>query len=85
MDTYDRVDREYKQVADPLAYQVSGDHYQKMPIQPVEFIVKNGIDFLSGNAIKYLARHRSKGQAEDIRKAIHYCEMILQLEYGEVR
>lgn len=63
--------------------QVGGDHYSKMVIQPAEFIHKNGIEYLPGNVIKYVCRHRSKGGAEDIHKAIHYCKLILELEYGE--
>lgn len=65
-----------------LEFQAGGDHYKSMPIQPVEFIHRNGIDFLSGNVIKYAARHKSKNGASDIRKAIHYCQLILELEYG---
>ena len=63
--------------------QVGGDHYRQMAIQPIEFISKNGIDFLAGNAIKYLCRHAAKGGAQDIKKAIHYCQLILELQYGE--
>ena len=63
--------------------QVGGDHYKQMGIQPVQFIHANGIDFLAGNVVKYIARHRHKNGAEDVRKAIHYCRLILELEYGE--
>ncbi len=69
----------------PLATQVGGSHYKLMAIQPVEFIYKNKLGFLEGNAVKYLCRHKSKGGAEDVRKVIHYCELILQLEYGETK
>lgn len=65
-----------------LAKQEGGSHYKDMGIQPAEYITKNGISFLAGNAIKYLSRHHLKGKAEDIKKAIHYCEMILEMEYG---
>lgn len=57
--------------------QVGGTHYD-MPIQPIEFIVKNDIPYREGNAIKYICRHSKKNGAEDIRKAIHYLEMILE-------
>ena len=53
------------------------DHY-KMPIEPIEFIVKNDLGFREGNVIKYVCRYKAKGGAEDIRKAIHYLEMILE-------
>ena len=61
--------------------QVGGDHYKDCVIQPVEYIIKNKLDFLEGNVVKYITRHRTKGQEEDIRKVIHYCELILQHKY----
>jgi len=57
-------------------------HY-KMEIQPVVFIVKNNIKFREANAIKYICRHEQKGGIEDIKKAIHYLEMILK-DYRDV-
>jgi hypothetical protein len=48
----------------------------------VEFIHANSVGYLEGNVIKYISRHKSKGKAEDVRKAIHYCELLLELEYG---
>ena len=64
------------------AKQVGGSHYQ-MAIQPIEFIQANGIGFIEGSIIKYAVRHRNKNGAEDIKKIIHYCELLLELEYGE--
>ena len=61
--------------------QVGGSHYKDCVIQPVEYIIKNKLDFLEGNVVKYITRHRTKGQEEDIRKVIHYCELILQHKY----
>lgn len=69
--------------SDPLASQVGGDHYAKLAIQPIEYIHRNGLDFLQGNIVKYATRHKSKGKAEDVRKIIHYANLILKLEYGE--
>jgi hypothetical protein len=60
-----------------------GKHYQGFVIQPAEFIIKNKLRFAEGNVIKYTLRHRGKNGAEDIKKAIHYLKMILELEYGE--
>lgn len=71
--------------AGALDVQEGGDHYSKHNIQPVEYIHANGLDFLAGNIIKYATRHKDKNGAEDIRKIIHYAELILQLEYGEGR
>jgi hypothetical protein len=80
-DSQEQAD-EFMRLRGALGIQHGGDHYKKMRIQPVEYIHQNGLGFLEGNAIKYLSRHRDKGKADDIRKAIHYCELILELEYG---
>jgi hypothetical protein len=64
-----------------LDTQVGGDHY-KLAIQPIEYIHANKLGFIEGNIIKYATRHRSKGGAEDIRKVIHYAQLLLRLEYG---
>ncbi len=65
-----------------LEEQIGGSHYKDCQIQPVEYIVRNGLDFLEGNIIKYTTRHRTKGQGkEDIQKVIHYAEMILHFYY----
>jgi hypothetical protein len=66
-----------------LGIQEGGDHYSSMKIQPVEFIHGNNISFLDGCVIKRVCRHRAKNGAEDIRKAIHELNLILELEYGE--
>lgn len=68
-----------------LEKQVGGDHYMGMKIQPVEYIVKNGLGFCEANVVKYLSRHKMKGGKEDVLKAIHYCELLLELEYGVIR
>jgi hypothetical protein len=62
--------------------QVGGDHYRTLKLQPIEYITANNFDFMTGNVIKYISRHRAKGGAQDVRKAIHYCKLILELEYG---
>ena len=61
--------------------QIGGDHYQSMKIQPSEFINKNNLPFAEGNAIKYLCRHKQKGQKQDLEKAIHYCQMAIERDY----
>lgn len=75
----------FLQVATPSALdtQEGGDHYKDMKIQPVEFITANDLDFLQGNVVKYIARHKAKNGAQDVRKALHYCQLILELQYWE--
>ena len=65
-----------------LKKQIGGRHYQDFVIQPAEFINKNKLLFAEGNAIKYICRHNLKGKEEDVRKAIHYLEMILERDYS---
>lgn len=66
----------------PLDRQEGGSHYD-LPIQPLEYIHANGLGYIEGNIIKYATRHKAKNGAEDIKKIIHYCELLLELEYGE--
>jgi|TARA_R100001079_G_scaffold90316_1_gene52854 hypothetical protein len=65
-----------------LQEQVGGKHYHSMKIQPAEFINENKLLFAEGNAIKYICRHSVKGKEQDIKKAIHYLEMILERDYN---
>ena len=64
-----------------LEAQIGGKHYRNMKIQPAEFINENKLLFAEGNAIKYICRHSVKGKRQDIEKAIHYLEMILERDY----
>jgi len=57
--------------------QVGGNHYKKYKIQPVEFIVKNNIGFCEGNIIKYILRFKEKGGVQDLLKAKHYIELLI--------
>jgi len=63
--------------------QVGGSHYKDCAIQPVDYIVENKLDFLEGNVVKYITRHKTKNGIEDIRKVIHYAELILEKKYGK--
>jgi hypothetical protein len=62
--------------------QVGGSHYKTMKIQPSKFINENKLLFAEGNAIKYICRHNLKGKKEDLLKAIHYIEMIIERDYN---
>ena len=65
-----------------LDKQIGGDHYKDCKIQPVEYIHANQLDYFEGNVIKYVTRHRTKGEGKkDIEKAIHYAQLILELYY----
>ena len=63
-----------------LKQQVGGDHYSKLAIQPVEYINKNNLTYLQGNVIKYVTRYRDKNGVEDLQKAKHYIDLLIELE-----
>ena len=63
-----------------LDVQVGGNHYKSMTIQPVEYILGNGIGFAEGNVIKYVSRWRAKGGIEDLRKARHFLDLLIEHE-----
>ncbi|MGY8976130.1 MAG: DUF3310 domain-containing protein [Alphaproteobacteria bacterium] len=67
----------------PYDKQVGGSHYKNMKIQPSEFINKNQLPFAEGNAIKYICRHGSKGNKQDLEKAKHYIDMIIERDYSD--
>ena len=61
---------------------VSPDYYARYDIEPISFIMRNGIPYAEGNVIKYVLRHDMKGGVEDIDKAIRYLEMIKEEKYS---
>ena len=63
-----------------IKQQVGGDHYSKLAIQPVEYINKNNLTYLQGNVIKYVTRYKDKNGVEDLQKAKHYIDLLIELE-----
>lgn len=58
-------------------------HYKDKPMQPWDFIVANNLGYLEGNVVKYVSRWRQKGGVEDLRKAKHYIEKLIEVESGQ--
>jgi hypothetical protein len=63
--------------------QIGGSHYTKLAIQPFEYCYKNHLEGAESAVIAYVTRHRDKNKAEDLKKAIHTLELLLEAEYGE--
>lgn len=57
--------------------QIGGTHYKDMAIQPIEFILANDLNFCEGNVIKYICRYAKKGGIEDLQKAKHYIDFLI--------
>ena len=60
--------------------QVAGDHYKRQTIQPWDYIAANGLGFFEGNVVKYVSRWKTKAGVEDLRKARHYLDKLIELE-----
>ena len=60
--------------------QVAGAHYKDKVIQPWGYIAANALGYFEGNVIKYVSRWRDKGGVEDLRKARHYLDKLIELE-----
>ena len=65
-----------------LKSEVGGNHYKEFRIQPIEFIEGNDLGFSVGNVIKYVCRYKHKNGKEDLLKARHYIDLLIELEYG---
>jgi hypothetical protein len=64
-------------------HQVNGNHYKAFSIQPVQFIVQNQLGFLEGCIIKRLCRYQSKDGLDDLKKARHELDLLIEEEYPE--
>jgi hypothetical protein len=60
--------------------QIGGTHYLDRAIQPWDAILDWGCGFLDGNVIKYIARYRDKGGIQDLQKARHYLDKLIEIE-----
>ena len=60
--------------------QHGGDHYKTKAIEPWDFIAANNLGFFEGNIVKYLSRWRDKNGIEDLLKARHYLDKLIEIE-----
>jgi hypothetical protein len=60
--------------------QIAGNHYKNRTLQPWDVVSAWGMGFFDGNALKYLARWREKGGVDDLRKARHYIDKLIEIE-----
>lgn len=66
-----------------LKTQQGGSHYKDMKIQPIEYCMANNLNACESFAIKYVSRHRQKNGKEDLLKAIHCIQLLIELEYPD--
>ena len=74
----------YKQQAElrANAQQVGGAHYAVKAIQPWDYIIANDLGYLEGNVVKYVSRWKDKGGIEDLKKAQHYLQKLIETSSG---
>lgn len=60
--------------------QVAGSWYKTMMIQPLEYALANDLGVCEHAVVKYISRWRDKGGVEDLRKAAHYIEILIERE-----
>lgn len=71
---------DYDKSGNATLRQVGGSHYKDMAIQPAEYVHRNGMGYIEGCVIKYVSRWRKKNGIEDLRKAVHFLEMLIEME-----
>jgi len=64
--------------------QIGGNHYKDKAIQPWDFIVSNGLGYLEGNVVKYVSRYKQKNGVQDLEKARHYLDKLIEVERQKV-
>ena len=63
--------------------QVAGKHYKDKSIQPWDYIYANNLCYFTGNCVKYVSRWKDKGGVDDLKKARHYLDKLIELEEGK--
>jgi hypothetical protein len=65
--------------------QIGGRHYIEKAIQPWDFIVQNNMGYLEGCIVKYVSRYKEKGGVEDLIKAAHYLEKLIEVNTNDTK
>jgi len=61
-----------------LNVQEGGDHYKRMKIQPIEYITANNLSFIEGSVVKYISRWKNKNGIQDLKKARHFIDILIE-------
>ena len=70
---------------DPMSEQVGGLHYKSLAIQPAEYCQLNRLPYCESSVVRYVTRHREKNGRQDIEKAIHCLQILLEIEYSQTK
>jgi hypothetical protein len=62
--------------------QIAGTHYKDKAIQPWDYVIANNLGYLEGNIVKYISRWKDKGGINDLKKARHYLDKLIEVNNG---
>jgi len=80
-----KSDKVFNKKPNPLDEQVGGGHYKNYSIQPIEFFIKNKLCYDVAAVIKYVMRHQDKNGKQDLEKAKHIIDIMINEYYPEER
>jgi hypothetical protein len=63
-----------------LDMQVGGGHYKDLLIQPAEYVYVNKLGYHEGAVVYYVTRWKEKNYLEDLEKAKHHIQILIDLE-----
>ena len=79
LDLFHETTRKHVQTLTANDVQVAGTHYKSKAIQPWDYIVGNDLGYLEGNIVKYVSRWKDKGGIDDLKKARHYLDKLIEV------
>lgn len=62
--------------------QVAGNHY-RTPIQHWDWVAANNLGYFEGQITKYVCRWRKKNGVQDLHKARHFLDKLIELQEEE--
>lgn len=65
--------------------QIGGTHYKGKPIEHWDFVLMHNIPYMEAQIMKYVMRWRDKNGVDDLRKAMHFLEKLIEWQGAEVR
>ena len=79
-DYFRNLDRTCGDEGKAKSKQVGGSHYTRSAMQPWDIISEWELDFWEGNVLKYLLRWKFKDGLQDLKKARHYLDYLIERE-----
>lgn len=81
---HEKAEAKMMMTNDANARQVGGDHYNRRPIQHWDFVAGHDYGYLAGQVTKYLFRWRDKNGVQDVQKADHFLQKLIEVELQHV-